>query len=47
MVEKYDARALQGEKSEWKDYKAIVSEAGMMASFNQNDSSLIGQINNR
>jgi len=37
MVEKYDARALQGEKSEWKDYKAIVSEAGMMASFNQND----------
>jgi hypothetical protein len=30
-------RAPQGEKSEWKDYKAIVSEAGMMASFNQND----------
>ncbi|MEG4217018.1 hypothetical protein QUA27_16470 [Microcoleus sp. Pol14C6] len=30
-------RTLPGEKSEWKDYKAIVSEAGMMASFNQND----------
>ena len=27
MVEKYDARAPQGEKSEWKDYKAIVSSA--------------------
>ena len=30
-------RAPQGEKSEWKDYKAIVSEAGMMARFNQNE----------
>lgn len=30
-------RTPQGEKSEWKDYKAIVSSAGMMASFNQND----------
>ncbi|MEG4495556.1 hypothetical protein QUA90_30215, partial [Microcoleus sp. D3_18_C4] len=30
-------RRPQGEKSEWKDYKAIVSEAGMVASFNQND----------
>ena len=30
-------RAAQGEKSEWKDYKAIVSETGIVASFNQND----------
>jgi len=29
--------APKGEKSEWKDYKAIVSEAGIVASFNQND----------
>jgi hypothetical protein len=27
----------KGEESEWKDYKAIVSEAGIVASFNQND----------
>jgi hypothetical protein len=27
----------KGEKSEWKDYKAIVSEAGMVASFDQNN----------
>jgi hypothetical protein len=27
----------KGEKSEWKDYKAIVSEAGIVASFDQND----------
>ncbi len=27
----------KGEKSEWKDYKAIVSEAGIVASFNQNE----------
>ncbi|MEG5164503.1 hypothetical protein QUB37_29475 [Microcoleus sp. AT3-A2] len=27
----------QGEKSEWKDYKAIVSEAGIVASFDQNN----------
>jgi hypothetical protein len=26
-----------GEKSEWKDYKAIVSEAGIVASFDQNE----------
>ena len=26
-----------GEKSEWKDYKAIVSEAGIVASFDRND----------
>ncbi|MEG4294836.1 ISKra4 family transposase, partial [Microcoleus sp. C2C3] len=26
-----------GEKSEWKDYKAIVSEAGIVASFEQNE----------
>ena len=37
MVEKYDARVHKGQKSEWKDYKAIVSEAGILASFNQND----------
>jgi len=37
MVEKYDARVHRGQKSEWKDYKAIVSEAGILASFNQND----------
>ncbi len=30
-------RVPQGEKSEWKDYKAIVSEAGIVASFTQND----------
>ena len=30
-------RRPQGEKSEWKDYKAIVSSAGMVASFNKND----------
>ncbi|MEG4278120.1 ISKra4 family transposase, partial [Microcoleus sp. MON1_C1] len=29
--------APKGEKSEGKDYKAIVSEAGIVASFNQND----------
>lgn len=27
----------KGEKSEWKDYKAIVSEAGIVASFDRND----------
>lgn len=27
----------KGEKSEWKDYKAIVSEAGIVASFDQNE----------
>lgn len=27
-----------GEKSEWKDYKAIVSEAGIVSSFDQNES---------
>jgi hypothetical protein len=27
----------KGEESEWKDYKAIVSEVGIVASFNQND----------
>jgi hypothetical protein len=27
----------KGEESEWKDYKAIVSEAGIVTSFNQND----------
>ena len=37
MVEKYDARVHKGQKSEWKDYKAIVSSAGILASFNQND----------
>ena len=26
----------KGEKSEWKDYKAIVSEVGIVASFDQN-----------
>ena len=30
-------RVHKGQKSEWKDYKAIVSEAGILASFNQND----------
>ena len=30
-------RAAKGEKSEWKDYKAMVSEAGIVASFNHND----------
>ena len=30
-------RVPQGENSEWKAYKVIVSSAGMMASFNQND----------
>ncbi|MEG4596072.1 ISKra4 family transposase, partial [Microcoleus sp. F8_C2] len=35
--EKVRLRAAQGEKSEWKDYKAIVSETGIIASFNQND----------
>ena len=29
--------AAKGEKAEWKDYKAIVSSAGIVASFNQND----------
>ena len=37
MVEEYDARVHKGQKSEWKDYKAIVSSAGILASFNQND----------
>jgi hypothetical protein len=27
----------KGEKSEWKDYKAMVSEVGIVASFEQND----------
>jgi len=27
----------KGEKSEWKDYKAIVSEVGIVASFDRND----------
>jgi len=46
MVEKYDARVHKGQKAEWKDYKAIVSEAGIVASFNQNDIIIDWAINN-
>ena len=37
MVEKHDCSHHRREKSEWKDYKAIVSEVGIVASFDRND----------